>query len=469
MEFESNNAETARRRFLSNDSLPSFENGICFGMWSCEEAVIEYLQTKIAYVISPGKIYIVKTLENKICTYEMHCKDSMKSLLSKMNFRYQNGVDKQGRLTEEIYKGKQYMDDHRSTLFRAMTFDPTDIGCEKECNKGKFNTYRGMAFTPIENFQVDMERVRPFLDHTLKILAANDVELGNWLIMWLSNIIQHPGSKSGSCCLFKSGQGTGKSIFFDVFGRLLENDLFVVVDTKDQLTGHFNGHLMNKLLVVADEVMFGGEHLASNKIKSMVTSNTILVEKKFMNQVTMRSCERYVFLSNESWPMRVESTDRRIACFEVSTARTNDKVYFSALNNHYNDNENLMHLFHFFYQYRINGNPVPQFIDPPNSELKNDLKAMARCDYESFLLDLINGDNGCEEMQVKDGDFLTCTDFLLRQRQWSEANGKDPRKASSRTLGVVLKRLLSRTCKRVGGNPTHGYVVNANAIRGGIS
>ena len=142
-----------------------------------------------------------------------------------------------------------------------------------------------------------------------------------------------------------------------------------MVDTKDQLTKRYNGHLMNKLLVVANEVMFGGEHVASNKtIKSMVTSKKMTVEKKFMNQVTMRSCERYVFLSNASWSKPVEGTDRRIACFEVSTAHTNEKDYFSAFDNHYQDKENLLHLFHFFYQYRIMGNPVPQFIDSPNSK-----------------------------------------------------------------------------------------------------
>lgn len=463
-------ASEARAGFVrTEDEHPEYDQYVARIVWPDKESVIAYLQTKVANVDNPG-LYIVKFLAHPHCQFELQKRDTVAQKLSKFKFEYTAGVDVYNRPTTAFYNGREYLKDGSCTTFHAIVFAPDDIDCQKPENYKCFNLYRGMAFTPEMGFEVEEARVAPFIQHLELIMAAGDATLGDWLKMWLAHIIQHPGTKSGCCALFRSPQGTGKGVFFNIFARVLGKNLAVIIDSKDRLVGNFNSHLMNKLLVIADEVMFGGEHATSNKLKSLITSDVTVAEKKGVDAISIKSCERYAFLSNEKWPLRVEGSDRRTACFEVSKARVNDRVYFGNLDGHYRDEENLRHLFHYFHQYRCpGGEEVPLVFGPPESKLKQDLRAMTRDDYDAFLLDMVNRDNGLEDDEIEDGGFVQVQELLVYYRKWLEANGKDPKKASSMAMSSALRKYLNPKFRRVNGVNTRGFTWEKDVLVEAIS
>ena len=65
-------------------------------------------------------------------------------------------------------------------------------------------------------------------------------------------------------------QGTGKGIFCTQFGRLFGQH-FVHVERSSHLTGHFNSHLKDKLIVYADEAFWAGDKKAEGVLKAMIT------------------------------------------------------------------------------------------------------------------------------------------------------------------------------------------------------
>lgn len=463
-------ADNARTAFKQKyDNLPVFDHWVAQNeAWPNKAAVIFYLQSKVAYVDVPSSIYIVKYFHGVSTKFEFQSPEAVKTKLSMFEFRYSAGFNQEGVEVFATYKGRHYLKDGGCTNFNMVIFDPDDQYCRNEENREKFNTYHGLAFTPEANFIVDNNKVALFTSHVLQIMAAGDEHLGVWLLKWLAHIIQYPGTKSGCCSLFRSRQGTGKSLCFKIFSKLLGRDLCIEVASKDELVGKFNGITANKLLIIADEVMFGGEHAASNKIKTLVTSKECIIEKKFMNRIVTNSCERYVFLSNEKWPLRVEGSDRRTACFEVSSERINDRVHFGILDAFYSDHENLKHLFHFFYSYQPDGVPIELIMFPPNTKLKDELRAMTRNEYERFFLDLLALENGCEDVRIVDGDFMTCNELLVMFRDWCSKNGLNPLTGSITTIGNTIRPILERVRRRVDGRPCWGYIWIADHVRAGI-
>ena len=459
-------ADEARMRYLNrDDQLPRWAPSSSTGHWESVEDILRFLQTKVAIILTANKTCIVKTGRGKKCEFKFLSKDAVSSKLSGMHFQYTERTP-DGPVFK-IYRGDDYWKDNRQTWFDSVVFDPTDRDCIKSENYSCFNMYTGMAFEPDDQFNVDSDRIRPFMRHLQSIMAANNVVMGSFLLDWCAHIIQHPGTKPESCCLFLSVQGTGKGVFWSIVSKLLGPELVATASSKHRLLGNFNSHLTDKILVLVDEVMFGGEHAANNQIKNMITDKTMVVERKGIDSMTRRSCERYVFMSNEDWPLRVEASDRRSACFEVSAEKVGDREYFAQLNEHFEDKTNLEHVFQLLWQHRPNGNPVSQYLMPPDSQLKDQLKAMCRDEYVAFLKDLVDNDNGCEGMDVPIDGSAVCSAMLINLFEiWCVKNGKDPRKASTTAMGRTLKKILgNRVAFRYDRSVSHGYIMSATRIQ----
>lgn len=127
-------------------------------------------------------------------------------------------------------------------------------------------------------------------------------------------------------------QGTGKSIFVDLIGSLLGQHFLSLV-RMEQLTGRFCSHLMDLLLVCANEALWGGNKAGEGAIKSMITDAHMAVEFKGKDIIRVANFKRFLVTSNESWPVPMGMDDRRFLVLEASDARKEDKAYFSTLMN----------------------------------------------------------------------------------------------------------------------------------------
>ncbi|KAI9549638.1 hypothetical protein GHT06_003824 [Daphnia sinensis] len=164
-----------------------------------------------------------------------------------------------------------------------------------------------------------------FIRHIYEVFADGDELAFEYALKFNAHIYQHPKSKPGTAILVVSDQGAGKNAFADIHKRLLGSDYFVLIRNKEHLQGKFNSHRMNKMLCVSDECVFGGYNELANIIKSLITQEDEVLERKGVDGITTMTYERHMFFSNEEWAMHVEKTDRRFLCMKASGVRIADK------------------------------------------------------------------------------------------------------------------------------------------------
>ena len=218
--------------------------------------------------------------------------------------------------------------------YRSVVFDPTagsgtDVG-------DRYNLFQGWAVEPIEG-DCDL-----FLDFIQKVICNHDTNLYQWLIKWCAHIFQHPGDKPGTAPVFQGGQGVGKNTFMDTIGALLGRH-YVEVDSLERLFGRFNFGTADKLLVVANEALWGGDKRMLGQLKSFVTEPYQTFEQKGVDSITMPSYTRLMLASNERHPVHIDTDDRRFVFFEVNPEHARDERYFKPIRSWREDN-GLAHL-----------------------------------------------------------------------------------------------------------------------------
>lgn len=189
--------------------------------------------------------------------------------------------------------------------------------------EGYYNLWRGFSVEPKPG---DWSGFR---EH-VKLVAGDNQEHADYITAWLAQTVQHPDDAIGVSLAFRGGQGTGKSTFATWFGRLF-GPHFLHLDSEHRLLGNFNSHLMDKILVFADEAVWAGGKQGLGALKRMVTEKTLAIERKGIDTVNVRNMLHLLIASNETWFVPKELDDRRFAVFGVSRRKQNDHAFFAAV------------------------------------------------------------------------------------------------------------------------------------------
>jgi hypothetical protein len=142
--------------------------------------------------------------------------------------------------------------------------------------------------------------------------------------------VQRLTDKPEVALVLKGGKGTGKSFFAKAIGKLFGRH-FITISSPDQLLGHFNMHLSDKVLVFGDEAVWGGNKSLESRLKTLITDSTISIEGKGQDVVEMMSCHRIIMASNDDWVVPASEDERRYAVFEMGKAAMQDRAYFGAM------------------------------------------------------------------------------------------------------------------------------------------
>lgn len=97
------------------------------------------------------------------------------------------------------------------------------------------------------------------------------------------------------------------------------------------LTGNFNAHLETAVLVFADEAFWAGDKQGEGTLKSLVTSDAMLVERKGIDARMAPSYIHLIVASNADWTVPASLDERRFFVLNVSADRRNDHEYFRQL------------------------------------------------------------------------------------------------------------------------------------------
>lgn len=204
--------------------------------------------------------------------------------------------------------------------YHGLTFDPSG-----EAGETWYNLWRGFAVEPSERGSCDL-----FLEHVYENVCGANQALFDWVMGWFAALVQRPTQKLGTALVFLGRQGVGKSIVGDTVGSLLGRHFKEVAQSR-YVTGQFNAHLADCLLMKIDEATWGGDHAAAGKLKDLVTGDYHFIEYKGKEPVRLPNYVRLLLTSNEEWAVPAGLEERRFAVLRVGESRMQDREYFGAI------------------------------------------------------------------------------------------------------------------------------------------
>jgi primase-polymerase (primpol)-like protein len=202
--------------------------------------------------------------------------------------------------------------------FKGLVFSP---GRDKP---DYYNLWRGFSVEPKKG---NCSRFWELVQHAI---CAGVPELFEYVRRYCAHLVQRPWERPEVALILRGGQGTGKNTFVDTLGSLVSHH-FRQVNSTEQLTGRFNGHMKSILLLHANEASWGGNKSERGKLKAMVTDAMLPVEMKNQDIIDIDNYLRLIVSSNEDWPVPIDLDDRRFVVLDVSPAYQQNKTFFAAL------------------------------------------------------------------------------------------------------------------------------------------
>ena len=140
-----------------------------------------------------------------------------------------------------------------------------------------------------------------------------------WEQSYWAHLLQKPWQKPhANIVRCEREGGSGK----DIFAKMLREKI-VGCDNSTELTGikaltsNFNAHLATALLVVGNEIAWGGDHESRNILWGETGSATRSLERKGVDRITVPNYSRYLIHSNNERPVAATVGDRRFGVFET--------------------------------------------------------------------------------------------------------------------------------------------------------
>ena len=211
---------------------------------------------------------------------------------------------------------------------RKIVFKP---GGTTEPNE--FNLWRGFGVEPRRGWQ----KQRRLLRHIRQVICRRDKAKFKYLIHWLAWAVQNPDKHPGTIIVLKSRrQGTGKStlgiVMLKIFGQH-----GAPIDDSDRLLGRFNDWVEPVSFILAEEILWAGDHKTADKLKSRTTSDTFQIERKNAGIWQISNRLHIIMTTNHDHAVGAGVGDRRFVVYDVSDERACDKTWFDPLYQNLND------------------------------------------------------------------------------------------------------------------------------------
>lgn len=208
----------------------------------------------------------------------------------------------------------------------------------------KHRTYDGLVFQPgltpsdpkfynlWQGFAVEPQPgdCSLYLTHLEENICSGDKELYRYILAWMANVVQTPGTRPGVAIVLRGKQGTGKGVFAKGFGRLFAPH-FAHITNSHQLVGRFNALLKKAVLVFADEAFWAGDKQAEGTLNALITEETHNIEPKGIDPFSVKNFMHLIVASNHEWVIPAASEARRWLVLDVSERYMQNHDYFKAI------------------------------------------------------------------------------------------------------------------------------------------
>lgn len=218
-------------------------------------------------------------------------------------------------------KGTGWMESERRSHYHSVDFDPSRPAGD---NGLMYNVWKGFNVDPQPG---DWSLYRNFIKD---VIAGGDEGKARWIINWMALGVQQPSSPIGTVPVLRGKPGTGKSFFANMYGYIWRPHAMVVTHP-DHVAGKFNGFNFGKRFVFIDEGYYGGDKAKAGVIKTRVTEQSIIVERKGVDAIQVPNRMIFMMASNEENVVPADMGDRRWMILDVADVRKEDHAYFEAI------------------------------------------------------------------------------------------------------------------------------------------
>jgi len=307
-----------------------------------------------------------------------------------------------------------------------------------------YNSYTGIRIDKIKRYnKVDFSKIT---DH-IKLMVGVDEKTGTgynekgyeYMLNYLSHMVKKIGELPRVALLFKGEEGTGKSIFWNLFGsKILGKEYILETAEMEKVVGRFN-MLNQKFIIILDETTGKDSFTNSDKLKNIITQDTIAWEQKGIQGITITNCGRYIFLTNNDTPIKIGMTDRRFVVFEMSSEKRNNREYFKELVKAFNSDDVVMSFVNFLKNREIDD--WDSINDRPITETYKEIQSVNVPIYARFLIYWTE--------KYKIDKICTGIDLYKKFRGFLKVNGHDEIKISNSSFGRYIKKYKGVSSRRL--------------------
>ena len=215
---------------------------------------------------------------------------------------------------------KKWIESDDTRRYDELVFDPSG-----RCPSTSYNLFKGLSVKPVAG------KCELYLRHIKEIICAGDQALYDYVMGWMAHAIQRPTVLPEVALVLRGLQGTGKGTFAKHFGKIF-GDHFQHLVHMDHLLGKFNAHLSSALVVVADEIVWGGNKREEGQLKGIITESRRMMEAKFKDPILVNNYARFIFATNEDWAVPTGPKERRYCVLNIDESKAKGRIYFDAIN-----------------------------------------------------------------------------------------------------------------------------------------
>lgn len=182
---------------------------------------------------------------------------------------------------------------------------------------------------PVFKREEDEDLISLFKELVWEIISDKCPIIHEYLWKWMARILQKPWDQNNRTALVlcSEAQGTGKSAFGELFGMLFGRHFLKITDGGTLLARFGMVQIEGKILVLNDESSWCESNENVGKLKNIITSDTLTLERKGMDIRSMDNYSNFIFTSNEDYPVAISPQDRRFVALKIPETRSQDEIH----------------------------------------------------------------------------------------------------------------------------------------------
>lgn len=328
--------------------------------------------------------------------------------------------------------------------------------CPKITNdKDYYNSFSGFKSEEVE--EIDMELVNPFIDHW-KLLCNGEKEVLDYVLKFLSHMIQKPEELPQVALLFQGLQGTGKDIATTQLGNMIGQSLVKKEEKCENIFGTFNGCIENRLVLQINEISGANGFKHKESFKDLITAEKLNIRKMRTDVFETPNYLRCFLFSNNLTPIQITQDDRRYIV--IKTGNPKPKKYYKDLVKHYNNKNVNNHIYTFLKRMDIKGyTPHEERVE---TEAYRNIREICRNPFYEFLYGILQQEDWYGRYNVKGNSYFLSKCIVESYEEFISGTGININTKNIKS--VILGLGGEHTQFRMNERQPRGYKINVEEV-----